>query len=548
MFNLSSRCVQYTNKVVSLYSSSLLPSSLLFTLVRLRNYVSLTTAVQSTGGSGSNNSEGGGGVPSTLIKYRINNSHGDHLERFVYIKPTTQQCQQYRRLSSSSSSSTDTEMANFKEFCMMDYDIIGFDLDGTLLRYNLEHMVPLEYELLVEYLVKRRNYPRALLDKHFDSDFVQKGLIVDADRGNLLKLSSEGVILKACHGTRFLSTSDIEDIYGKDKKWNIAQDYIKDPLSAWNGPVSEKLRTLLDYFDISSSLVFAHAVDALDNETTTKTDLLQKQDYKIWPDILSGLINMYTREHFALGESAYFEALKKNPEKYLLKTNEKVIKLLQDLRSSGKALYLLTGSNIDFANFTASYALGPNWKELFNCIISFGKKPGFFHMQRQFLQIQNLAEVQGSEIALDEILQPTCYSQGNWQQLKESLSKRVIRKDADTAGCIDTALRCLYVGDNLIQDVYAPFSQASMDSIALCEELLENDHSYEYNNIVKSSLWGSYFSVDGVPTLWSSIIEKYSQLCISHMDVLAEVPIRTKILCENQQGFFPNVPESLLVQ
>ncbi|XP_073836263.1 5' nucleotidase A [Musca autumnalis] len=490
MFSSSLRCV-YSGKV----------DYLLFTFVKLRNFSLTTTA---------------GSLSSTVNNIDLQRSPDQRLA--------------FRRFNKSSI---------MREFRLADYDIIGFDLDGTLLRYNLNTMVPLVYELLVKYLVEERGFPRVMLDKPFNSDFIQKGLIVDAERGNILKLSAEGVILKATHGTRFLQDSEIELIYGKSRTWSIAKEYIDDPLSAWNGPVSEKLRSLLDYFDIASSLVFAHAVDAIDQESHANASVLGKNNYKIWPDLLSGLINIYTRENFANGKSPYFEALKNQPQKYIMKTSNNVINLLRQLKDSGKALYLLTGSNIDFANLTASYALGANWRDRFNVIVSFGKKPGFFFMQRQFLQVKDLMEVDGSELSLDDELTTngSCYSQGNWRQLKSSLCKHVLGKDDDRA-------RCLYVGDNLIQDVYAPFTQASMDSIALSEEMLENDNKYEYKNIVQSTVWDSYFSVNGIPTLWSKNIEKYSRLCVATMDVIAAAPVTENIYSDNTQGFYPTSPNN----
>ena len=434
--------------------------------------------------------------------------------------------------------SANTIMPHFKEFRILDYDIIGFDLDGTLLRYDLNHMVPLEHELLIKFLVNERNYPKQLLERKFDAKFVQKGLIIDAHRGNLLKMNEDGTILRVSHGTKFLSDKEIVEVYGESRQCSYVQTFVKDPLSAWNGPLTEKLRALLDYFDMGAALVFAQTVDVLD-ELSNRGDNLQREDYKIWPDMLDGLIKIYTRDNFSNGLSAYFNALKENPDKYLLKTETKVIEFLKELKASGKALFLLTGSNIDFANFTASYALGPQWQELFDYTVAFAKKPGFFHMQRQFLKIQNLNEIPESEIALTDLLPPnTNYSQGNWQQLKESICRQILHKDSKD-------VKSLYVGDNLIQDVYAPSVVASIDTLAISEELLENDNNYAFKAIVQSPLWGSYFSDDGVPTLWSQFIKKYSQLCISDMGVIASVPIKDNIHCENKEGYFPKRPEDL---
>lgn len=425
-------------------------------------------------------------------------------------------------------------MSQSAEFSIMDYDIIGFDLDGTLLRYNLNHMVALEYKILTNYLVKVKGYPKCLLEKPFNANFLQKGLIIDAERGNLLKLGADGTILRATHGTKLLSPEDVNKIYGESRQWTLAQEFIRDPLSTWNGPAAEKLRTLLDYFDLAAALVFAQAVDIFDEKS-------EAMNFKIWPDILSGLIYMYTREHFANGQSEYFENLKACPQLYLMRTNENVIKWIKALRQAGKAIYLLTGSNIDFANFTASYALGPDWRDLFDCTLCFAKKPGFFGMKRPFLRVADLAEVPKSEIPLNDCLQlGGIYSQGNFQQLLNTFNKLLFRKPFNE-------IRSLYLGDNLIQDVYAPASCCNIATIALSEELLCRESNYEFKPIVQSEFWGPYFLLDGSPTLWYRIIENCSQLCIPNLDSLAKIPITKKILFKAGTGFLSNLPDTLTV-
>ncbi|KAM7357202.1 5' nucleotidase A [Cochliomyia hominivorax] len=509
MFCLSVRSVENSAKI----------DQLLFILGKLRNNNSFLTAA---------------GAAQKCF-FTTNRTKSNNNNRTTTAAATTLNGKEGRQ--QMSRYSANTIMPHFKEFRFMDYDIIGFDLDGTLLRYDLNNMVPLEHKLLRDFLVEEKGYPKELLNQNYVSSFLQKGLIIDGDHGNVLKLAHDGTILKAAHGTRFMTDKEIVKIYGEERKWQVAQEYIKDPLSAWNGPIAEKLRTLLDYFDIAASLVFAQSVDVLDK---TKGYQLGKNDYTIWSDILAGLIRIYSREHFASGESTYFEALKGNPEKYIIKTDEKIIELLRQLRNSGKALYLLTGSHIDFANFTASYALGKQWRDLFDYTIGFAKKPGFFFAQRPFLQIENLNEIEGSEIALDDVLKPNnTYSQGNWQQLKESMCQQILKKDAKQ-------VKSLYVGDNLIQDIYAPNKLASIETLVLSEELYETDNNYKFKTIVQTPLWGSYFSVNGQTTFWSKIIEQYSQLCVKEMDVIAQIPITNKIHCDNKQGYYPQQPESFL--
>ena len=59
---------------------------------------------------------------------------------------------------------------------LLDYDSIGFDLDHTLCRYNLEPMIRLEYQLLADFLVEKRGYDSSIRQRDWqdDRDFVCK--------------------------------------------------------------------------------------------------------------------------------------------------------------------------------------------------------------------------------------------------------------------------------------------------------------------------------------------------------------------------------------
>lgn len=424
-----------------------------------------------------------------------------------------------------------------KGFSFNDYDVIGFDLDGTVLRYNLDEMVPLEYELLCKFLVEHKGYSKQLLrsldNQPNEKDFLQKGLFLDAERGNLLKLDNDGCILRANHGTKSMSDEEICNTYGDERRWSVTSQFINDPLCAWNGPLAEKMRSLLDYFDLSVSLVFAHAIDAIDSAITKQPN----QPYSVWPDILEALIHIYTRENFSNGKSGYFESLKSDPDRFILKTSPIVINWLRELKASKKKLFLLTGSHIDFANFTASYALGEDWKDLFDVVICFARKPGFFHGSRQFHRIEGFREMDPIDLEAKLRLN-SVYSMGNWKQLQSLF--------AESIGVDPNMMRSLYVGDNLIQDVYAPEALAGMDSLAISEEMLAEDSETQrpdnYRDITASRYWNSYFAEDGVPTLWTHIIDKHSKMCVPTLEHAAAKPVDFQFTMNNEIGFYPASP------
>lgn len=134
------------------------------------------------------------------------------------------------------------EMDTFK---ISDYNCVGFDLDNTLLRYNITNMMKMEYEVLANYMVEKKGYSGEFLYQDIDLDFMQKGLIVDFARGNILKMGHGAVILRAAHGTRAMTDAEIVSVYGENRKWEPITMFYKDFMVGWNGPLAEKFRTFL---------------------------------------------------------------------------------------------------------------------------------------------------------------------------------------------------------------------------------------------------------------------------------------------------------------
>lgn len=436
-----------------------------------------------------------------------------------------------------------TIMPQKTEFRFSDYDCVGFDLDNTVCHYNLTNMVKLEYSVLADYLIKEKGYSPLLLSTPLEQnvDFLQKGLVMDFERGNILRLGPGGYIQRACHGTKLMSDDEVIAIYGKTRSWDVATQFSQDMLVAWNGPLSERLRTLLDYFDMPSSLIFGKIVDTIDMTGGAR------QPYKFWPDVLEGLINMYCRDHFASNKGGYFPEIKRSPEQYIRKTSPQVISWLKKLKQE-KTTFLITGSNADFANFTASYALGSDWHELFDHIIFYARKPGFFTGFRPFLGIKNFTET--TQLDTNNLQMGKFYSQGNWKGLMEILTK--------SSGKITP--KVLYIGDNLIQDIYTPSTYSKCDTVAISEEMLAEgmtDYSKNHEDckLLVSSTWGSYFGNVSQktlePTFWSEVIRKHAKICIPNLNHIADKPLDTPYTSfdgdQMLEGFFPAKPKSITV-
>jgi len=371
-----------------------------------------------------------------------------------------------------------------------DYDCIGFDLDHTLCRYNIGPMVRLEYDLLATFLVDKHGYDPAVKHKTFDQDcdFVCKGLTLDIDKGNILRLGKDGYILTATHGTRRMTDIEIEKNYGRCRKKHMASDYATHLQT--HGPLGMNdfklvVHSFMDYFDYATMLLCARIVDVLDQINNQGRPL---DEYYFWPDVLEGLKEMFTRTHFIDDYGGYFPEIKANPEKYILKRSTAFRDWLKMLRANGKFLYVITGSNVDFASWVASYAVGNDWKDLFDIVVFFARKPSFFIDRRPFYKLNGEKEVD-SFIGSDELDTGHYYSQGNWHDLQEFMEYTTEWEPSAS----------LYFGDNILQDVLAPnkFTK-TCDSVAVSEEMLAegmvgHPASHPHAKDLISPLWGSYF-------------------------------------------------------
>lgn len=392
-------------------------------------------------------------------------------------------------------------------FNFNDYDCIGFDLDNTVCEYRELELIQLVYDILSNYLVTVKKYDPEII-RPLDIDFLRKGLTLDLEKGNILDLADDGTILRASHGTKPLTDAEIESIYGENKQWKLASHHCKDFLATWNGEFSEKIRSSIDYFDVAVPLLFARVIDSVDKGDG------RRENYRVWPDILSGLFYMFVKEHFPSDKGEYYPALKYNPDKYIRKCSPKVINWLEEMKKAGKTTFLITGSNSPYGSFIAETALGPDWKKYFDVIIYYARKPGFFVQKRPFCSPEN----EDVAIPLSDFKFPGSYSQGNWSDLFNLLAK--------TTG--KTNPKCVYVGDNLVQDVYTPSLFKDCDTVAVVKELTaECDNNDE---LLVSKRWGSFFydKQNNKYTVWGSVIRNHAKICIPDLTWLATKPFDTQ--------------------
>ncbi|KAG0712416.1 5'-nucleotidase domain-containing protein 1 [Chionoecetes opilio] len=425
-------------------------------------------------------------------------------------------------------------------FKFTDYDWIGFDLDNTICRYKVGETMRLEYDLIANYMVNRYGYePELLLPFDDDVDFLQKGLILDIKKGNFLKCSSSGRILRATHGMRPMIRDEIAAVYGKERVWEPVVEFMR---TLNDHPVNGKspvLRSFKDYFDMPAALAMARAIDAQDNAEGGPAE-----EYDIWPDVHVAMCNMYRREHFRKDAGGFFPELRHHPEKYIYEASDRLKKWLKAINEHTYTA-LISGSSIDYASHIASYVLGPDWRDYFDSMICTAKKPGFFTSDRPFRCL--VGPDDGDVVPTHQLRIDGTYSGGNWRDLLG-----LIKQESNT-----DQPHCLYVGDHLAQDVLTP-SKEGLDTVAIVEELaaegmvgdpMEHDAGCD----LMSSYWGSFFTADGnnsilgierINTLYAGVPLKHSRLAVPCLEAVARHPIRHQFeaFSQDTSGFFPGDP------
>lgn len=242
---------------------------------------------------------------------------------------------------------------------------IGFDMDHTLVRYNSRNFEALAHKTMLKKLVEELGYPMAITEFPFEYERAQRGLVVDKNRGNVLKLSRFGGIRVSYHGLHPIDYSTQKRLY-------------KSTYVDLRDPVYSIVDTT---FSIAFAALFAQLVEMKDSK-----DGVPLPPYERMADDLIMVLDRAHRDGTLKGQVA------KDLDKYII-PDKGVAEGLERFAKHGKKVFLLTNSDFFYTRLLLDHTITPylkehkHWSQVFEFVIISAQKPRFFVDDLKFLKI-----------------------------------------------------------------------------------------------------------------------------------------------------------------
>ena len=290
--------------------------------------------------------------------------------------------------------------------------LIGFDMDYTLVAYNVEAFEGLIYSLAQKRMVEVFGYPEKVMDLEFDFNSAIVGLIIDKRNGYMLQLSRYNKVKSSRFGTEEVPFAVQNKIYE-----NRAID-IRDS----------------DFISLDTSFAISHGVLFSQLVQLKKEGVSLPDFYKLESDVLEAIDSLHK-------DDTLKSELRKDFSAYVIK-DPKVGSMLERFKDAGKKLMLITNSDYAYSRSLLDYALTPflkkhsRWQDVFDIVITLADKPKFFEQKGRFLNIDLESGLMSNHEGpvTEGLYQGGC----SWE----------LQKDLGLAGS-----EILYLGDHIYGDV-----------------------------------------------------------------------------------------------
>jgi len=338
---------------------------------------------------------------------------------------------------------------------------VGFDMDYTLALYRPDTFENLVFKEALKRLVNKKGYPEHITEYEYDPTYYVRGLHVDKNRGNILKLDRHKYVKVAYHGFTKLTKEERADLY-----------FNSPHINEFTEPEFQCLDTL---FSLPEAYLYSQMVTIKD-----EGGFLQDKSYfEIWKDVRQSVdASHWSHENLK-------RQVAKDPAQYIVR-DPHLFESLRHLKRCGRKVFLLTNSMWEYTNVVMNFLWGnapgtltDEWQSVFDVIIAGSCKPGFFVNNR--LQLYRVMEEGGhagdsngghtarTALSVVEGLQDMCFEEvlkdgkifqgGNWDNLHMMLD-------------VKSGSEILYVGDHMYSDVIRSKRDLGWRTMMVIPELL----------------------------------------------------------------------------
>ena len=300
-------------------------------------------------------------------------------------------------------------------------EAVGFDMDYTLAQYNVEALDLLTMHRVLDILVRDHKYPECIRDIELHPQFAIRGLVLDTQCGNVLKMDKFRYVSLAYHGLQPLDSSE------RSKLYNSSQINFH----------SGRYKSIDTLFALLETYLLAAIIELLEN------GMGQTQDY---PSLYQNIRNAIDLCH---RDGSLKHEIKKNPQLYI-QDDPLLIPALHRFKDAGKKLFVVTNSEPDYTEFVLDYLFRhaspffKGWRDCFEIVGCAAVKPLFFKA--------------GTQLETLETGKCLFFSGGNIDFLEDNL---------DVSGD-----HVLYIGDHIYGDILKSKRTSHWRTCIIVPELL----------------------------------------------------------------------------
>ncbi|EDV29635.1 uncharacterized protein TRIADDRAFT_52235 [Trichoplax adhaerens] len=269
---------------------------------------------------------------------------------FIYLSPI------HRNRSYDIQISPNRIFAN-KEVNLDEIKVYGFDYDYTIASYKkkLQYLI---FDMALDYLIEDNKYPKEMKSFAYDPGFGVRGLHYDIEKGLLMKIDSQhhvelGTVYR---GYTPLDDSEVLATYGGT---HLSVQYLSSIYD--NG---KYMRQLIDVDSLSEMALLTQIAEYF------KQKSMSYDPKYIFMDVKAAIKKVHL--------SGKMHATVKNAIGDYLEPDPDLKELLEYLTSAKKKIFIITNSQFDFLNAGMTHLIGPDWRSMFDIIITSARKPSFY--------------------------------------------------------------------------------------------------------------------------------------------------------------------------